>query len=482
VTRLLRSSSYLNLGWICRHPQNVAVASTSARAGRVSRLRSLAPAVLVWVIWAATLASILGSIVRYGRNIPFEEDWLMVAPMTGHEPDLARWLWSQNSEHRLPLPRLINLALLRTTGDFRSTMVFDALAVGAVAAAMILVARALRNGYTGAADAFFPLLLLHLGNWDNLVWGWQIQFVLPTVLACVLLLIIVARATPPTPGVTAAGALALIGLPLSGANGLVFAPPLAAWFGYTGWLRHRGSPADLGLSSWVAIGAAALTAMLCLGYFIGFQSSPWNAPSPGLLATLKTSGKFLALSLGPAAARAWLPFLVLVSVVLLASLGVLAVAWRRRDGERLRIAGLLAFFVAVAVLAVAVGWGRAGRVAATGRMPTRYVLLAAPGLCAAYFTLLLFGQRWIRRAAPAALAALLALLFPINTRIGLQRRDWFGAGMSAFERDLDLGVPSTLLSQRHHAFLLHWDEALMRSSMRMLREARIGPFVRLPRE
>ena len=41
---------------------------------------------------------------------------------------------------------------------------FDALALGALAAAMILVARALRNGRTSVADAFFPLLLLHLGN------------------------------------------------------------------------------------------------------------------------------------------------------------------------------------------------------------------------------------------------------------------------------------------------------------------------------
>ena len=131
----------------------------------------LAPAGLVWLVWGATLASILVFIARDGRNIPFEEDWLMVAAMTGHEPDLPRWLWSQNSEHRLPLPRLVNLTLLRATRDFRSTMVFDALALGALAAAAILVARRLRNGRTSVVDAFFPLLLLHLGNWDNLVWG-----------------------------------------------------------------------------------------------------------------------------------------------------------------------------------------------------------------------------------------------------------------------------------------------------------------------
>ena len=97
--------------------------------------------VFVWLVWAATLGSILGSIARDGRNIPFEEDWLMVAPMVGQEPNLRRWLWSQNSEHRLPLPRLVNLVILRSTGDLRATMVFNALALAAVAAGMIAYVR-----------------------------------------------------------------------------------------------------------------------------------------------------------------------------------------------------------------------------------------------------------------------------------------------------------------------------------------------------
>ena len=433
-------------------------------------------AALVWLVWGLTLASVLLFIALDGRNIPFEEDWLMVAPMTGHEADLPRWLWSQNSEHRLPLPRLVNLALLRATSDFRSTMVFDALSLGAVAAAMILVARALRNGRTSLADAFFPLLLLHLGNWDNLVWGWQIQFVLPTVLASALLLIIVTRPTPPTRGVTVAGALALIGLPLSGANGLVFTPTLAAWFAYTAWARRRWPQPGQWVGSWLPAGAAFLATLLCAVYFIGYESSPWNQASPSLRATLETSGKFLTLGVGPAATKSWLLFGIVVSLILVASLGALTAARRRWDDERLRLVGLLAFFAAVTVLALAVGWGRAGRAAETGRMPTRYVLLAAPGMCATYFTLLLFGKARMRRAGPAALAILLALLFPLNTRAGLGRRDWFGAGMAAFERDLAAGASSTLLARRHHPFMLHWDEALMVVSLRQLHDAGIGPF------
>jgi hypothetical protein len=109
-------------------------------------------------------------------------------------------------------------------------------------------------------------------------------------------------------------------------------------------------------------------------------------------------------------------------------------------------------------------------------MPTRYVLLAAPGLCACYFTFLLYGTEWLRRTGPAVLAILLALLFPFNSRAGLARRDWFGAGLTAFERDLASGASSKILAGRHHGFMLHWDESLMVVSLRQLHEAGIGPF------
>lgn len=427
---------------------------------------------IVWATWALTLASLLAFVIVDGRNVPFEEDWLMVAPMTGHQPHLATWLWSQNSEHRLPLPRLVNLGLLRATGDFRATMLFDTLILGAVAAGMILAARRLRGGRTRLEDAFFPLLLLQLGNWDNLVWAWQIQYVLPTVLTCVILLVIVARPVPSVPW-TVAGALALVGLPLSGANGLVVTPPLAAWFVYQGWAR-RGRPSSW--RRWVPAAAAAVSLGLCGLYFVGYQSSPWNAASPGPVATLATFGKFLALGFGPVARYSWWLFGGLAVVALGAAASVLVGALRRGDEDRIRILGLLAFLAAAVVLAFLVGWGRAGRAAETGRMPTRYVLLAAPGMCAAYFALLLHGTGRGLRAGTVLLAGLALLVFPLNTHLGLKRRAWFGEGFESFERELAAGASAEGLARRHHEFMLHWDEALMVEGLHELHEARIGPF------
>ncbi len=437
--------------------------------------RSVPASLVVWGIWALALASLLAFIVHDGRNIPFEEDWLMVAPMTGHEPNLPAWLWSQNSEHRLPLPRLVNLALLRATGDFRSTMGLNALLLGGVAAGMVLVARRLRGGRTRLADAYFPLLLLHLGNWDNLVWAWQIQFVLPTVLACVFLLVIVARPTPSSQAITVVGALALVCLPLSGANGLVLVPALAAWFAYQAHAR-RGEIHDW--RRWLPGVAAGIALLLCGVYFIGYESSPWNAPSPGSGTTLATFGKFLALGLGPVARESWLLFGLTAVLILGGAVAMLVAALPEQDRnrDRIRAIGLLTFLAATLLLAFLVGWGRAGRAAETGRMPSRYVLLAAPGMCAAYFALLLHGRWGVRRLGLPALALLAALLFPLNTYLGLERREWFGAGFDAFEGDLAAASSAEELASRHHEFMLHWDEELMVVGLRQLHEAEIGSF------
>ena len=43
------------------------------------------------------------------------------------------------------------------------------------------------------SDAVFPLLLVGPGNDANLLWSWQVQFVLGTVLIGTVLLLIVAR-------------------------------------------------------------------------------------------------------------------------------------------------------------------------------------------------------------------------------------------------------------------------------------------------
>src|SRR6476661_4321658 len=54
------------------------------------------------------------------HNIPYSEDWLLVSPLTGNEPDLGAWAWRLHHDHRIPLPKLLMLSILKVSGgDFR---------------------------------------------------------------------------------------------------------------------------------------------------------------------------------------------------------------------------------------------------------------------------------------------------------------------------------------------------------------------------
>ena len=438
---------------------------------------------VVWGVWAAMLLVALVAIARYGPEIPRAEDWLLVPPLTGNEASLVTWLWEQNSEHRVPLPRLAYLALLKLTrGDFRAGMVFDTLAIAALAAAMMLAARRLR-GRSSYADAFFPGAFLHLGHWDNLVWSWQIQFVLSTLFASAFLLIIVIRGAELTPLAAGLAGLCLVALPLCGANGLVLAPPLAAWLGLVAFYSWTRAPGVQARTVALILFASVGTALLLTGvYFIGYERASWYPVTPGVGATLRIAADFVGMAFGPAAVswRVTVPAtLVLVAVTSLLLAG--EVRGGRAD-TRLRALGLLCMVAAVVILAVAVGWGRAGRIATGGGLSRRYALLAVPMLCAVFFAWELYGRRRWATCVQMALLIVAVALIPLNTRKGLATRNWVQAGMDAVRQDIEARMPRQLLAERHGPFLLHWDGERLAAGMHMLDVAGIAPFVGLREE
>ncbi|HEX6861619.1 MAG TPA: hypothetical protein VF414_02330, partial [Thermoanaerobaculia bacterium] len=72
----------------------------------------------------------------YSVDIPFLDDWEMIPVLTGVEPVTPGWLWSQHNEHRIVIPRLIYLGILKLGGyDFRAGTIFDLLLLCATAAA-----------------------------------------------------------------------------------------------------------------------------------------------------------------------------------------------------------------------------------------------------------------------------------------------------------------------------------------------------------
>ena len=154
------------------------------------------------------------------------------------------------------------------------------------------------------ADAFFPLALLHLGHHANLLWGWQVQFVLSTVLAGGLLLLIVSGSSwaGPRKMVLAGGiyrAAAALRRRSRGPGPRIVALALRDSSGAPGpggAQRPSSRPPDLVVAS-LALLPAAL-------YFRDYRAAAHHAIEGGLSASLTTALQFLSLMLGPSAAQA----------------------------------------------------------------------------------------------------------------------------------------------------------------------------------
>jgi hypothetical protein len=410
------------------------------------------------------------------------DEWALIPALAGAETIDPAWLWAPHNEHRLPLPRLILLGLLRlAAGDFRAGMVANVLLLGGLSLALILAARRVR-GRSAWSDAFFPLALLHWGHVENLLWGWQVGFVLATTLASLSLVLLVRQGPSPSPGSLSALGACLVGLPLCGAHGLLLAAPLSLWL--------LGSGLALGFTSRPRQGGKALLALafslgaLAVGglYLIGLPR-PGTSPDLDPARVLRVGLQFLSASLGLVGSRQW-PFAAgLVGGLLLGAAILLASAIRSRPDQRLA-GGLLAYLAAFLVLALGIGFGRGGAAGdpAPG-LASRYTALSVPGLCAVYLAFLIFGRSAPARAVPLLLLLASALVLPRNLAQGLAQARDLKQSTDAFERDILAGRPPVFLADRYSRFpsavYPHAYKSLFPSLLEMARSAGLGFFAHL---
>src|SRR5262249_873379 len=159
-----------------------------------------------------------------GIRYPWYHEWNLVPYLAHAQPLTWQWLWAQHVDHRILAIKVIYFVLYRIwPGDFRAPILFSAMLMCIASAMLIRTAKALR-GDNSYVDAFFPLLMMHmgLGAWW---WGMLMQFVLPTFLLCIVM------SAWSTASIHINGfigtrkvlgmVLPMILLPLSGSNGLV---------------------------------------------------------------------------------------------------------------------------------------------------------------------------------------------------------------------------------------------------------------------
>jgi hypothetical protein len=423
------------------------------------------------VVWATTVAMTVVGVVHiavYGRNIPMSEDWHLVRPLTGAEPSFWGWVWAQNNEHRLPVARLIHLGLLEVFEDFRAGAVFDTLLMAAVAAVLVLVARRLR-GRTSLVDAAFPLLLLHPGNWENLFWSWQMQFVVVAAITLVLLAALAGSGDPPSRATTWVAAGALVLLPLGGGTALPLVPFAIAAVLALVWSTNRR----------LALASSALAVVGTALYFVGWRAATWYPDNPGPPETAETAAKLLALGWGPAARGHYVPLVLLTGAVLAPAAVVLLRAVRRPGPSRRPAVVLGLFLLGVVATAGAVAYGRAALVPTEG-LADRYAIVTVPALIGAWFAVQRLGSARVRGLVQGLVLAGAVLLLPVNWDRGYSWRDWYVGEMQAVERDIEAGATAEELADRHGEFLMHWDHDELVRRIELLRRAGIGPVADVP--
>jgi hypothetical protein len=306
----------------------------------------------------------LAIIWMQGARYPWSDEWNLVPYLANVRRIGARWFWTQHVDHRIPMVKLAYLFLYQVRpGDFRLPIFLDAILMGIAAGVFLLTAKMLR-GQASYADVFFPLSMMHM-NLGVSWWGFQMQFVLPTFLLCVVIAASSSLFVEGSGGMSVRRAwvitVPMLLLPLCGTNGLVlslgvilFAILVVRWY-------YRLSGRKVNAVGIVCAGMG-LTVLVDGLYFVGFSrvDHHWGA---------LTFSSFLRTTVGVILA----PFGMLASThlpVALSLLGVLG-GWLLvkiirtyplwRQSERRYFFSLVALCGSAMAVAVAVGYGRGGR-------------------------------------------------------------------------------------------------------------------------
>ena len=222
-------------------PRTILSDDTSAverREPEASRLASaLSYAVLLGGI--LTIAVALYMVVVSYSCLPYWDGWDQVyIAASGGNPLSPAWLWQQHNEHRLVIPKLflaVDLRLFRARQVFLLASIF---VIQLLHLALLSWSMRVLGGWrgmlwrTGVGLAAFCLFCPP--QWENLVWGFQVCFVLPQLFASLSFVSLLLYWTSgqhtgrPAPKFLVVSILAALGASYSLSNGNLLWPLLIA--------------------------------------------------------------------------------------------------------------------------------------------------------------------------------------------------------------------------------------------------------------
>lgn len=403
-------------------------------------MRISAPGVFVGATWVALFAAAIYYVARFAGADPFGDEWDLMAGITYQEPYL-NWLWTQHNEHRLPLPKLIYTWLLNVSNfDARAGGLATVGVLGAVSLAFVFAVRRLR-GTTEYADAFFPIAFLNWGHFENYLIGFQISFAMSMALACVWLLSALSWCECRQPASLKWMGIALILLPLCGAHGLVYAPPLGI---ASLWLA-RSAPRFAKVYMTITVGAAWV---ITAANFHNYASPADHPHSTGIAASLHIALEVLSLGWGWVGQMTWPASGILMGTFIFSSAALILLAMRSRPDERDRLMTFAAVAAGMIALALGIGWGRSGFGPLAG-FAVRYAIFMLPLMAAGYLLWVRHGGRLCGSLVPMGMFTMAALFLTQHCRTGLTEGRDNAAAMAAFASDLHADLSPDELARKH---------------------------------
>ncbi|MDB5309646.1 MAG: hypothetical protein JWO38_3848 [Gemmataceae bacterium] len=434
---------------------------------------------VVLLVYVASAALLLSFVARHVSRVPFNDEYGNFHFFFGTACWRPAMYWGQHNEHRIPLPRVVYVAAVRLTGlDFRAPVFVNAALLGFAAAYLLRVVHRVRGRFS-YSDAFIPLTVLGLGGWENLIWGFQLQFVLSTTFILGFLgQVVVPGFVASTPRVAAAGVLLTL-MPLCGANGVAVVPALGLYLLYVGGRNILSADRTLLRPGIVAVLGGVAGLALLAAYFHDLRKVGHHPPPPNPEAVVYAAVNFLGLGMGPVTHLLHSPGYDRVTAVgagvlgLVAVTGVLLGRAVRGPGDRPRAVGIGCVLGGLICLAGGLAYGRAGYGNIMGA--SRYITLAMPIPITAYFAWVSFGQGRGGRVVPVALFAASLLFLVPNTRYAFQAGLFHAARLKKVEFEIKDGVPLGFIADGNrtiHPGPPDW----FRSSLGHLRDAGVKPF------
>lgn len=355
---------------------------------------------------------------RYSVDLPFADDYAFVPHISGEQSLSLQWLWEPHNEHRMVIPKLVNVVATRLGGqDFRVVAhISSALLVVSALLAVMAIARS--RGRYALEDILIAATVCTWSQAEAVTWTSPFNLVATT--AFLLLWWVAASADRLLAAAIAAFALALTGA--SGVAALAGVVPWFIWRAYSSASTRGRVIASCASATLVAYGCACVVT----------HTRPGGHPASASVGyTLRF---FVRLVSSPFTFVCSIQDVVGLGVLVILA-GLIALTIRDRPSAR-QEASVLALAVAGLAVAGAVAVGRAGF--GTLDIASRYITLATP-LAVAVFALAASQPR--ARIVIVMLATILVVSAPHGDKVGHSAGKWLHKHLDPARRDIEAGVP-----------------------------------------